>query len=241
MNSSEPSKDLGAAGRCFGVFTDPVGTFNAIVRKPDFWPPLIILILIWIALSELMAGKIGIETIVRRSLELSGRASGMTPEQMQKAVEQGAKVGSIFLHFSFLNIPIFLIIIAAIGMLILKAVFGTPIGFKKAFSVAVYADLPYVIAGILGIFVISFGDPAGFNPQNFIPANVGFFLSPENISRPLYSIATALNVFSFWLMGLLGIGFAAAAGRKMRPRSVFFCFLGLWVIWVLVRAGLAAI
>ncbi len=229
--------DLSAAGRCFGVFTDPVGTFSAIVRRPDFWPPLVILILAWIALSELMASKVGTQAIVRRALELSGRASSLTPEQIQKAAEQGG----VFLHISFLKIPIFLIIIAAIGMMILKAVFGIPIGFKKAFSVAVYADLPFVIADILGIVVIVFGDPAAFNPPNFIPANVGFFLSPLNVSRPLYTIATSLNFFSFWFMGLLGIGFAATAGRKIRPRSVFFCFLGLWVIWVLLKAGLAAI
>lgn len=232
--------EMSSAQRFFGAFIEPGNTFAAIVRKPNFWPPLIILMVIWSATSELMLNKIGMATIIQRSMELSGRANNMTPEQMQKAVQQGAKVGAVFAHLSFLGVPVILIIVAAVGMLILKAVFGQPIGFKTAFSVTAYADLPAIIAAILGMVVIGFGDPASFNPQNFTPTNVGFFLSPQSTSHPLYSIATSLDVFSFWFMGLLGIGFAAAS-RKVRPRSVFFCFLGIWVIWVLIKAGLAAI
>lgn len=235
IENAKPGSDLTAGQRFFGTFTDPVETFNAIVRRPDFGRPLLILILAWVAMSELMVHKIGTAVIVRRSLELSGRAKHMTPAQIQKAVE----AGGVALHLSFINIPVFLIIIAAIGMLILKAVFGNPIDFKKAFAVTVYADLPYVLASLLGIVVICFGEPVRF--KNFIPDNLGFFLSPQTVSRPLYVLATSLNIFSFWFMGLLGIGFAAAAGRKLRPRSVFFCFLGLWVIWVLLKAGLAAL
>ncbi|HEX5484220.1 MAG TPA: YIP1 family protein [Terriglobia bacterium] len=241
ISAEQHPPEMSSTQRFFGAFMEPASTFASIARKPNFWPPLIALMVIWAAASELMLHVIGMDTIIRRSIELSGRANNMTPEQMQKAIDQGSKAGAIFAHLSFLGVPIILIVIAAIGMLILKAVFGHPVGFKTAFSVTAYADLPSIIAGILGMIVIGFGDPASFNPRNFIPTNIGFYLSPESVSHPVYSIAMSLDVFSFWFMALLGIGFAAAAGSKVRARSVFFCFLGLWVIWVLIKAGLAAI
>jgi hypothetical protein len=238
---SQQPVDLSRMQRFFGIFTEPVETFAVIARKPDFWAPLVALIVFVIAITELMLHRISMEEIVRRSIEMSGRANSMTPEQMQKAVEQGAKIGAVFAHLGFVSLVIVLVIVAALGMLILKLVFGHPVGFKTAFSISAYAFLPTIIGAILGMIVIALGDPASFNPQNIEPTNVGFFLSQQSTSRSLYSIATSIDFFTFWVLGLLGIGFAAATGRKARPRSVFFCFLGLWVIWVLIKAGLAAI
>lgn len=238
---SQQPVDLSRMQRFFGIFTEPVETFAVIARKPDFWAPLVALIVFVIAITELMLHRISMEEIVRRSIEMSGRANSMTPEQMQKAVEQGAKIGAVFAHLGFVSLVIVLVIVAALGMLILKLVFGHPVGFKTAFSISAYAFLPTIIGAILGMIVIALGDPASFNPQNIEPTNVGFFLSQQSTSRSLYSIATSIDFFTFWVLGLLGIGFAASTGRKARPRSVFFCFLGLWVIWVLIKAGLAAI
>ncbi|MGH9470902.1 MAG: YIP1 family protein [Terriglobia bacterium] len=236
-----PRTEPGPARRFAGVFFDPVSTFASIVREPDFWTPLIALMAIAAAAAELILARVGMERIIRSSLEASGRAKGLSPEQIQKAVGAGARVGTVFAHLSFITVPIFLIIVAAVGMLILKAGFGLEIRFREAFSVTTYASLPNFLAGILGLVVIGLGDPAQFNPKNFIPASVGFFLSPQSVSPALYALATSLNLFTFWCMALLGIGFAATVGRKVRPRTIFFCFLGLWVVWTLLKTGAAAI
>ncbi|MGH9396760.1 MAG: YIP1 family protein [Terriglobia bacterium] len=230
------------AERCFGVFTEPVKTFASIARKPDFWTPLIAMIVISVATIEVLLNRVGMEQIVRHSIEQSGRASTMTPAQIQNAVSQGAKFGAISLQiWGFVGVPIVILVLAAIGMFIMKLIFGKPVGLKTAYSVTAYANLPMILAGILAIIVIVFGDPASINPRNLTPTNIGFFLSPESVSKPLLSIATAIDFFSFWLMGLLGIAFASTTASKTKPRSVFFCFLGLWVLFVLVRAGLTAI
>lgn len=233
---------MSATARVFAVFTEPSKTFADIARRPGFWAPLIILIIISFASGEALVRHIGAEQIVRRSIELSGRASTMTPEQMQQAMTQGGKfVGVITPVASLIAVPIGLLIFAAIGLLLLKVVFGSTATFKTAFSVAAHANLPMFIASILTLLIIFFADPASINPQNLVPTNIGFYLSRQSVGGALYSLATSMDVFSFWVMGLLGIGFSAASGGKVRARSMFLGFLILWVIYVLLRAGLSLI
>ncbi|MGH9353407.1 MAG: YIP1 family protein [Terriglobia bacterium] len=234
------NQEMSAAGRFFGVFTEPVKTFADIARKPGFWAPLIAMILMSFAGAETLIHRVGMEQIVRHSIETSGRASTMSPEQMQQAVSQGAKFAGIITPIAALiGIPIMLLILAALGLLILKVVFGSSASFKTAFSVSAHSYLPMFLAGILTLIVIFFGDPANINPQNLTPTNIGFFLSRPSVGGALYSLATSVDVFSFWVLGLLGIGFSASTGRKVKPKSMFFGFFVLWLIYVLLRAGLS--
>ncbi|MGH9378816.1 MAG: YIP1 family protein, partial [Terriglobia bacterium] len=203
-------QQMSAAARFFGVFTEPVKTFTDIARKPGFWAPLIVMILISFGGAEALIHRVGMEQIVRRSIELSGRASTMSPEQMQQAVTQGAKFAGIITPIAALiAVPIVLVIFAALGLLLLKVIFGASTNFKTAFSVAAHANLAMLLAGILTLIMIFFGDPANMNPRNLAPTNIGFFLSSQSVGSALYSLATSVDLFSFWVLGLLGIGFSA--------------------------------
>lgn len=230
------------AKRVGGVFFSPTEAFRAIARAPDVLPPLVALIATSVITWEVILRKIGVAQIIRSQLETSGRASSMSPEQMQAAVTQGAKYVPLFGRvFALVGTPIFLLVIALVGLAIMKAVFGQQFSFSSAYSIATYAALPTIIGYLLVIVVVLFGDPATFNMANPAPSSLGFFLSPEAAAKPLYTAATSINVFSFWFMGLLGVGFSEAVGRKVRARTVFLCFFTLWVLWVLLRMGLAAI
>jgi hypothetical protein len=229
------------ASRFGGVFFSPAEAFRAIARAPDVLPPLVVLIAVSVVTWEVILRQIGAAQVVRSQLEASGRASSMTPEQLQAAVSQGAKyapmVGRVF---AFLGVPIFLLIIALLGLAIMKAFFGQQFSFTTAYSVAAYAELPTIIGYLLVIVVVLFGDPATFNMSNPAPTDLGFFLSPQTVAKPLYTAATSVNIFSFWFMALLGVGFSEAVGRKVRARTVFLCFFSVWVLWVLLKMGMAA-
>src|SRR5947208_4270890 len=89
LEISEEPKSF--AARLGGVFIAPSATFADVARKPDFVAPLIVSVLASVAMFESMLWKIGIERIMRQQIEHSSRASNMTPEQMQQAVEQSAR------------------------------------------------------------------------------------------------------------------------------------------------------
>ena len=82
--------------RALGVFISPGAAFEDIARKPDFIAPLIVATVSAIAVTETMIGKIGMERIVRKQIEMSSRASQMSADQIEQGVRQGALYGTIW-------------------------------------------------------------------------------------------------------------------------------------------------
>jgi len=228
--------------RLMGIFISPVETLADVARKPDFVAPLILGVLGAIAVTETMLWKIGMERIIRTSIEQSGRASSMSPEQMDQAVHQGARIGGILAHLGGIVVPpIALLILAGLGLLIVNLILGGQTKFKTVFSLICYANLVSLLGSLMAVAVILFGDPDHFNAQNPVPANVGFFLNPREVSKPLYSLASSADIFTIWLLILMAVGLAEGAGRKVKPLSIFLVYAGFWVIWILVKVGLAMI
>jgi len=228
--------------RFFGVFTSPGEAFADIARKPDFIAPLVVSILATVAFSEVMLAKIGMERIIRTQLQVSGRAANMTPDQIDQAVSQGAKFGSIITHvIGVLGAPIGLLIIAAVGLGIANLIFGAKLSFKTAFSVTCYANMIAVLGVVVGILVILFGDPEHFNPSAPVPTALAFFMDQASTAKPLFALATSLDLFTFWFMGVLGVGFSAAIGGRTKAISVFFAFVAVWAVYVLIKVGIAAV
>jgi len=100
-----------------------------------------------------------------------------------------------------------------------------------------------VVYQVMGIVLIIFGDPehAISNSQNIAPTSLGFFLNPVDASKPIMALGGSLEVFTIWYIVLLGIGFSEATARKVKFAPVFLTFLGLWVVMVLVKMGLATL
>jgi len=228
--------------RWIGVYFSPGEAFQDIARKPDFIFPLLVTVISAVGITETMLAKLGIERIMRNAMVMGGQAAKMSPEQIQQAVDQGKGVGGIMAHvFGALGPPIYLLIVAVVGLVLVNAIFGSPISFKKAFSVTCYANLTGFIAGLMMLAMILFGDPEDFNPNNPSPTNVGFFLNPLETSKPLLAFASSIDIFTIWFVVLLGIGFSQATGGKVKALTIFLVYFGLWMVWVLGKVGLAAV
>jgi hypothetical protein len=243
MKPAEPEAPaLSFPERLMGVFISPGETFEDVARHPGFWAPLITLMVAAVAVTETMLWKIGMDRIVRTSIEQSGRASSMTPEQMDQAVRQGALYGGILAHImGVVGAPIFLLILGGLGILIVNLIFGAQAKFKTIFSLTCYANLVSLLGSLMAIAVIFFGDPEQFNSQNPIPSNVGFFLHPTQVSKPLYALASSADFLTVWMIILLGVGLSKGTGGKVKPTSIILVFVGLWILWILGKVGLALI
>ncbi len=241
--TSEPGPPpLSFWSRWLGVYTSPGETFRDVGRKPDFIFPLIVSIISGLVFTETMLFKIGMERIVRNALEQSGRVGQLSAEQMDQAVQQATTIGMVMAHLGpLLGPPIILAIIAALGLAIVNGIYGGQLNFKESFSVACYANLVGVLGAVMGVAMILFGDPERFNPNNPMPTNIGFFLNPLETSKPLLALASSLDLFSFWLIALLGVGYSAASGGKVKAFSIGTIFFGCWLVLALGRVGLALI
>jgi len=236
----EPSEDS-FFSRAVGVFISPGHTFASIARRPDFLAPLIVGIVGSIVLVEVMLQKIGAGRIIRQSLEISGKAAQMTPEQLDQTVNRAATFTAIIMRVAgVLGVPLFVLIIAAVGLFIVNVLFGASANFKACFSVVTYANLVLLVGVLLGLVVVFFGDVEQFNPENPVPTTVGFFLNPRETSKVLYAVASSFDILRVWFIALSSIGLSAATGKKAGTTAIFFSYLGLWILIVLGKAGWAA-
>jgi hypothetical protein len=195
-----------------------------------------------VAGTETFLAKIGLEPVMRWAIEHSSRTANLTPDQIEQAIHQGARIQGVLAHvFGVLWVPLVTLIVSAIGLVSVKTIFGAELSFKTAFSVAAYAYLVNVVYQVLGIVLIIFGDPehAISNPQNLAPTSLGFFLNPSDTAKPLLSLGGDLEIFTIWYMVLLGIGFSEASRRKVKFVPVFLIFLGLWALKALAKMGLS--
>lgn len=242
MTESEAPQPMSRAERLANIILSPSEAFRDVARRPDFLFPLITLVAVSVAATEAMLAKIGTERIIRNSLEQSGRASNMSSEQIQQAVERSAGVAAVITHIvGVLATPIFLLVIAAIGLLLLNAIFGAQASFLHVFSSVCYAGLIRLLTAAMFLPMIFFGDPEHFNPENPVPTNPGFFLDPHSLSKPLMVLAGSADIVTLWFLVLVAIGLREVSGGKVKARSIFLAFAGLWVLLSLGRAGLAAL
>jgi hypothetical protein len=226
--------------RLIGVIVEPGETFQDIARKPDFWAPLILLVLVSVAVVETMLEKVGMEQIIMQTLKSSGQANRMDPAQLSEAIERGARVGSVLMQASaVVGVPFFLLVVAGFGILVLNGLFGQHASFKQAFSATCYACMPRVVGAVMAVAVIFFGDVSSFNPQSPAPTDVGFFLDPLTTSHVVSVLASSADIITLWVLVLLAIGLSRVAQNKVKTSSIFMTCFGAWILLVIVKVGFA--
>jgi len=228
--------------RLMGIFISPVETLADVARKPDFILPIVLLAVVAVAGTEVFLHKIGMEPVLRYAYEHSSRTANMSPEQLQAMLERAVpitiwttRVGAI------IWVPLVVLVGAVLGLVAVNSIFGGRITFKTAFSISSYAYAVNIIYSLTALTMTLFGDPDHCisNPQNPAPTSVGFFLNPNDVSKPLMSLASSLEIFTIWNIALLALGCSVASGRKAKTIPLFFTFLGLWVVKVLIVMGLS--
>jgi len=164
----------------------------------------------------------------------------MDPAQLDQMAERSAAIMRFVMPVSaVLGAPIFLLVVAGFGLLVLNGFFGQHTRFKDVFSVTCYAYLPSIVGAVMAMAVVIFGDPAAFNPQSPAPSNPGYFMNPLTSSRPLMALATSLDVIIFWFLVLLAIGLSRVVRKRVKAGTIFITYLGAWALVVIVKVGFA--
>jgi hypothetical protein len=82
-------------------------------------------------------------------------------------------------------------------------------------------------------------DPDQFDLQNPSPTNIAAFLDVTSTPKWEYSLATSIDVFTFWVLVLLATGLSVAS-RKISWATSLTWVVGSWGLWVALKVGLAA-
>jgi hypothetical protein len=264
----EPQKEparLGPVQRFFGTLFSPGQTFEDISRKPTVIAPFLILLLGTVAISAFVEWRVkpDWDFIFNRMVEkrMGKPMKDLPPDQQAQVASQlefSKKIAKTDLT-TFTGVVIavakVLVFICIIYYVIPSAIYALGLmfmqaqtTFKKILSVVFWSGAAVAIVTYL-VYVgsLMLRDPESFRsadmpaPTSLVPTNLGVLL-PSDAAPALQSIVGSFDVFAIWFLILVSIGFSYIAGRKKFPtaRTAKFVF-GLWLVWVMIKAGFASL
>ncbi len=231
-------------GRIIGVLFSPKPTFAAIVRKPTWILPLILIAVVSVGVVFTFGQRVGWRDLVIRQNQQNSRAQkrmeSMTAEEREKAIYTQAKVAPIVAYVAVVLGPfIAAVVVGAVLMLAFNLIYGTKIGFVPSLGIVSYAWVPGIIGALLGILIIFLKDPSTVDLDHLVASNGGAFLADDS-AKWLVTLLTAFDLFVFWNMILMAFGFSAADPKKLSFGKALGTVLGVWLIYVIVKVGLVA-
>lgn len=235
-------QSMGAFARVIGALFSPRATFQDIARKPSWLLPLLILIILSMGITTIFSHRVGWRAFMEKqnlqSRSTQQRMERMTPEQRERMVEMQVKIAPIAGYIGALvGFPVISLVIAAIFMGIFNATSSASLDFKTSFGVVTHSYMPFAIPSILGILVLYLKPPDTVDLQNLVASNVGALLSK---SAPMWqqSTGTSLDIFTFWVLGLMAFGYSVVRPRKLKIGTSLAWVVGVWVVYLLIKAGL---
>lgn len=231
-------------GRLFGVFFEPKATFESIVQRPTWVLPMLAVILISIVIVALIGSRVGWRQVMERQIANSPRAQQrmeqIPPDQREQIMARQAKFAGVIAYVAVVaGTAIAEVVVAALLLAVFNIVSGSKIGFSTSLGIVTHSWMPYVIAGLLGILILFIKDPTTIDTQNLVASNPGALL-PDGSARWLVALLTSLDLFTFWVLALQGIGYSATNPKKISFGKAFSYILLVWLFFVLVKVGLAA-
>lgn len=238
---AQPQAAISPFGRVIGVFFSPGATFEDIVRKPSWLLPLLLGTILSIGVSFAINQRMNWRDYISQQIEKSPGAAQMSPEQKQQRIEGGAKFSAPFTYAIGVCGPILATLI--IGLIMWGAyslLGGISTNFGTAFGITAHAFLTGLVSSpllILTLYLKPFGTADLENP---LATNLAAVL-PDDAAKWLVALCKSFDLFTFWTLILLAIGFAAVNPKKLKGAKSFTIAFGVWAVWVICRVGWAFI
>jgi hypothetical protein len=223
------------------LYFSPREAFTRIVRSPRVLVPLVVYAVIVLGFTGVWMSKMDPTEFMKIQIEESGRADQMSAEQRQQIIEQQARFMPIFgWVVGPVVIAIMLLVVAAALMFIYRFFFAGEVSFKQSLAIVVWVFLAVSIVSVpVTLAVLALKGDWNVDPNQVVQANLGLLLDKSTAAKPLWALATSIDVFVLWMVFLLAVGFGVAC-RK--PTSSTIWGVGIaWAIVVLCKVGWAAI
>src|ERR1700682_4110079 len=232
---------ISPVGRITGVFFSPKATFEDIVRKPSWVLPVVLLTLFSIGVSFAINQRINWREFMSQQIEKSPQAASMSAEQKEQRIEGGAKFSPPFTYaIGVLGPIIFVLVVALVMWGAYNLLGGANTNFGTSFAITAHAALTGLVNSLLYILVLYLKPPGTVDLENPVATNLGALL-PDGTAKWLTTLGTAIDLFSFWIMALIAMGFAAFNPKKIKMGSAFGIVLSVWAVYEAIRVGFAFI
>jgi hypothetical protein len=244
LPTPEASESVSSIGRVVGALFGPKTTFESIARRPTWIPPLLLLTLLSIAVTALFSQRVGWRTFMEHEIATNAsaqrRMEQVPADQREQTLDQQAKFAGLIGYVVAVLGPILgAVIVAAVLLAAFNLLSGTKTTFVTALGIVSYSWVPLLIHGLLGMVILVVKDPSTIDLKNLVASNPGALLSDD--SPKWLTLLTSLDIFVFWAMALQAFGFSATNPKKVSFGKAFGTIFTVWLLYVLMRVGAAAI
>jgi len=239
-DAPEPQQpQMSALARAFGVLFSPGKTYADIVRKPSWALPMVLVTILSIAVSFAINQRINWREFISQQIEKNPRAAQLSDAQKEQQIEAGAKFTPYFTYGAGTVGPI-------LGMLTIGLIMwgafsllgGASTNFETSLAIMAHASMTAIISSPLFILILYLKDPGTVDLENPIATNIAAIL-PEDSAKWLVALCKSFDIFTFWTLILLAIGFAATTPKKLKGAKPFVIAFSVWAVYVVLRVGWA--
>jgi hypothetical protein len=168
----------------------------------------------------------------------------LSEEQLEEIVSQPPSAFQRYSGMVFAPVMMMIAYLIFAGIfLLLFTLMGASLSYKKSLAVSFWGMVPpAIILTLLSILFMYLREPAtlDINPANNVASNLGM-LVPASSSPVIHGILSSIDIFSFWTIFLLAVGFAAISDRGLTTKKAATGIFMLWGVWVLLKAGYHAV
>ena len=232
----EEPKPMSEVARLFGVFFSPGAAFADIAKRPRWWVPILVLAILGIGVTYVFNQKVGFDVAIRQAMDRNPQALQLNAQQRENLIRLQTNVVKYIAYGGVVVTTVFYFVIALILLFLFNTILGADIRLKQMMAVVTYGALPQILVSLLTVAVIFMKPPEDIDFQNPLAFNAAAFL-PEDAPGWLRGFCTPLDLFNFWMIGLLGIGVSRAA-RKISTAKAIVTILFPWSLWVALRTAI---
>ena len=239
LPQSETAAPINHIARITGIFFSPKATFAEIVAAPTWLVPLVILTLLSLIACVALNQRMDWRSFISQQIEKSPQGADLSAEQKEQRIEAGAKFAPIVSYVFGIPAPaVLILLIAAVDLAAFNLLAGANVKFSTSMAIVSHAFLATIVSTAIFLLVLFLKPRGTMDLDNPVATNLGV-LVPEDAPKWLMKLGTSIDIFSFWILILIAIGFAAANPRKLKFSKAFGIVFGIWVVYVVVRVGWA--
>jgi hypothetical protein len=240
---SPDSAPLSEGQRLAYTFFAPSKTFTDLRRSASWWAPFLVIAVVSLSFVYVADQKVGFRKIAENQLRAQPKQSDqleqMPADQREKNMQQRTGLTRIISYGFFGFTLIWYAIVAAVLLATLKFGLSADVKFKTLFALVLYSSLPGILKALMAIVSLLAGVAGdGFTFQNPIASNPGYFIDPA-ASPALYSLLSAVDIFTIWTLSLAAIGITCIS--KVKRGAAFGVVFGWFAFLVLIGAAFTAL
>ena len=168
-------------------------------------------------------------------MQESGRSASIPADRMEQ-IEKWTRVTTWV--SGALAPPIIVFALGGLFLFVYRFFYASELRYAQSLTIVASSFAAFaLITTPLLLGVLALKDDWTIPPQEALQANLTLFLERQTTAKPLWALASSLDLFSFWLMFVLASGFGAAGKRNWSWAAAGIAVP--WALYVIIKVGWA--